>query len=838
LKLLGAALGLALLAAAAVAVVVWNKPGWALQAARPLLPELARSAFSIGKITGNPRAGYELENVSLNIAGRPYFIDSVKFNIEWLALVPADRRVRIEYFSARVHGSTVTVRGSLRLHPLSADLSLASTGRVEGGCVVKGSERRWEVEARADWEGALGPQAGTLSASGSGLDGATLKAEGRLELALRHSPLLKLDASVEGSEFSADLDVSNLRISTPVIDAAHLSVRGSTSSHRFHLTVRSGDVTLEARGRGESAEKRWRAEWTHFRVRSHGDWRNVGSFETVIEPPSYRLHNLRLTNGSARLIFDGALNAGEWDRFSLRVENLNLALLNEFGLSSVPLKGTATGAVVLKGPLRQPTGSISLEVKGAEIEGMKIGDIDGKALLSPELLRVEQLHVNSAQGTIRLAGRIPLEKGRPQFSDVEFVVKATDYDPAEALKLFFDFETAGARLNADMKIERNAGAFAAEGVLRLEAEKFVPVEHGPELRRIVIVLRGAGESLRIERGEADTGKKGKLSVSGTLDVNGPRIRAIADRFAFRWRTGISGELSADLELLGAWEALVFKGVVDILSADYEPDKKKDDKKPEARGRRAGEGPDKEGGAASPFAMEVRVSFDRDVWYKHKQTSIELKGNLDLRKSPGDETRIFGKIEVVRGAYVAYGRVFDVEEGSLVFSGNVPVDPFLGIRALYVDKVSKMRIYLVLTGPASKPRLTLTSEPPLEEADIISVLATGKPLYQLGEGQGGGSQQVAQNLVAGYLAEGVRKELQDIIRLDVLRVQLKDPQSTDIVAGKNISRDFFISYGQTLGPGGEQRIEAEYNLTKRWGLEGRTTSLGRYVIDLLFKFGFK
>ena len=61
---------------------------------------------------------------------------------------------------------------------------------------------------------------------------------------------------------------------------------------------------------------------------------------------------------------------------------------------------------------------------------------------------------------------------------------------------------------------------------------------------------------------------------------------------------------------------------------------------------------------------------------------------------------------------------------------------------------------------------------------------------------------------------------------------------DVTVGRYVTKDLFISYGQVLGQGGEKRVSAEYSLTRHWSLEGKNSSDGRYVADLLFKFGIR
>src|SRR6185295_15809827 len=104
---------------------------------------------------------------------------------------------------------------------------------------------------------------------------------------------------------------------------------------------------------------------------------------------------------------------------------------------------------------------------------------------------------------------------------------------------------------------------------------------------------------------------------------------------------------------------------------------------------------------------------------------------------------------------------------------------------------------------------LTSEPPMEERDILSVLVLGRPLAEAGQSSTGAEQSrsdVAQQLVADYVTQGVRQlSVVRALDLDVLRVQFAGPNQADITVGRYLTRDLFVSYGQTLGPQGEKRL---------------------------------
>ena len=73
---------------------------------------------------------------------------------------------------------------------------------------------------------------------------------------------------------------------------------------------------------------------------------------------------------------------------------------------------------------------------------------------------------------------------------------------------------------------------------------------------------------------------------------------------------------------------------------------------------------------------------------------------------------------------------------------------------------------------------------------------------------------------------------------MINLKVDNESRADLTVGRYITRDLFISYGQVLGQGGEKRVSAEYSVSRHWSLEGKNSSDGRYVADLLFKYGIK
>ena len=74
-----------------------------------------------------------------------------------------------------------------------------------------------------------------------------------------------------------------------------------------------------------------------------------------------------------------------------------------------------------------------------------------------------------------------------------------------------------------------------------------------------------------------------------------------------------------------------------------------------------------------------------------------------------------------GYYTVFGKLFDIEEAALNFTGSTQ-NPALNVKAYY--DVGDVDVYVNVTGDLSEPDLSLSSNPDLEEIDIISYIVFG------------------------------------------------------------------------------------------------------------------
>jgi autotransporter translocation and assembly factor TamB len=188
----------------------------------------------------------------------------------------------------------------------------------------------------------------------------------------------------------------------------------------------------------------------------------------------------------------------------------------------------------------------------------------------------------------------------------------------------------------------------------------------------------------------------------------------------------------------------------------------------------------------------------------------LSGTVQVGTTGGRIT-LGGRIIVDEGTVELYGRRFVVEEESgVVFGGTTELNPRLNVRAHYpivdVDlspiglvTTDGSFISVVVSGTAESPQLKLSSNPPMDESNIISVLLTDAPVGQMGA-EGIGAEQQALNMFVGLATGRFASLLRGDLPIDVLRVEAGEQGLTDarLRVGKRITRDLLVLYEANFG----------------------------------------
>ncbi len=262
----------------------------------------------------------------------------------------------------------------------------------------------------------------------------------------------------------------------------------------------------------------------------------------------------------------------------------------------------------------------------------------------------------------------------------------------------------------------------------------------------------------------------------------------------------------------------------------------EDEAPAANGAKNGNGrgPD----LLSTFeALELAVDVDvgRDLWIKHELAEVLLTGRVEARKRREKRLILEGRIETQQGFVDLQNRRFRLIEGSLELVGGPKIDPELDVLARY--RAPAHVIDARLTGTATKPVLTLTSDPSLSQEDILAVLLFGRPAGELSQEQQASLGQRAEEMASALGITAVGRTVASAIGLDALGLQIEELSSVRARLGAYVGRNIFVALSQEFSGERGQELSIEYEFWPGWSVVGSTTSQGTNSADLVWKIRY-
>src|SRR5581483_6886219 len=268
-----------------------------------------------------------------------------------------------------------------------------------------------------------------------------------------------------------------------------------------------------------------------------------------------------------------------------------------------------------------------------------------------------------------------------------------------------------------------------------------------------------------------------------------------------------------------------------------------------------------GSAFDQLQMDVHVTVPDDLVVKASDLrapgaplslgsmNITLGGDLWIDKAPWDVVRITGPVKTIRGFYDLQGRRFTIlRDGTVSFQGLDTPDPALDIKTERV--IQAVTANVNVRGTVSKPEIVLSSTPPLEQADILSLIVFNQPLNQTSEGQQISIAQRAEQMAGGAAAGAISKSIGNSLGLDLFEINLapENGGGPNVTVGQQVSENLYLKVEQGIGDASQTNVILEYELTN-WlrfrtnVLQGSSTQQNLFQrvqgsgADLLFFFSY-
>jgi translocation and assembly module TamB len=256
-----------------------------------------------------------------------------------------------------------------------------------------------------------------------------------------------------------------------------------------------------------------------------------------------------------------------------------------------------------------------------------------------------------------------------------------------------------------------------------------------------------------------------------------------------------------------------------------------------------------------LALALNLDVGRDTWVRqasNPELAVQVAGQVRVEKAPGDSIRLLGDMEAIpeRSYVEQFGRRFSLSRGRVAFRG-LPRETQFDVLGVYAvpsarDGEPEVSIELGIDGTIERMNLVLSSDPSMDNSDIVSYLATGRPASQdLGLGQTTFSD-LGTDLALDAVTSSIETAAAESVGLDVVEVQPDGLRGATLVAGRYVSPRVFVGFRQPVswssdtreqsegGPGSQAEIEYH---ALRWLLLNLEAGGDGYALRLRTRFSY-
>ena len=337
---------------------------------------------------------------------------------------------------------------------------------------------------------------------------------------------------------------------------------------------------------------------------------------------------------------------------------------------------------------------------------------------------------------------------------------------------------------------------------------------------------------------------GTVDISGLAYLKGFLIK----RFHLESRlddvtTKISNEFSVNLD-----GNLLYKGTPDAMdiTGDIRINKARYRETVEWRTwlltAKAIEKPKSEMSVFEKAELNIRVSGSENITVDNNIARGPIRIRDMIVKGTVSNPILFGRLESSDGYIYFRNNEFRIIHASADFTDPHRIRPILNLTA--ETSMKGYTIRLNLEGETDRFNLSLSSDPPLDEVDILSLLTVGQLGKQTKGLEGGIGAGTATSFITGKQQDIIEERVRALTGIDRFQVEPYVSKTTGTVepritvSERLIGDKIFVTYATSLGSTEEQILKVEYLLNKNISLIGTRDDIGSIGGDVKFRFEFK
>jgi autotransporter translocation and assembly factor TamB len=852
----------------------------------PSIP-MADERFS-GRLTGRARGKMRVVDIlrrspSLNDYSLEATLDASQSVVRGFDVEQAAVRVALEHSTLRIdsltaasRGTDLVASGSLELDDMrssrieyrvdhadlarwSSVLGSSMTGTVAARGVLTGPLDRLRFAGDADvalidasgaripagqvaYDVTVPPGAPGASSGSLALTAATVTVGGR--------PVRDLHAQV-----TYDAGQATLSLRATVSDSVTATL---TSTLHVDTTAKQAEVTALTVGVRQTA-------WRLVRdSRPHVTW--TGSDVTVD-----RLDLVDTATEHQLLAVSGT--AGADYRLQFETRDLSMDALLPGNTATTVYGGTLNATGTLTGPRDRPALRATFAITSGRIRRLAYERFSGRVDYADELFDIDVRLDQSAGVFITAAGTVPLslfDRSLPA-RPLHVAVKSTPI----SLTLLEGVTDVIRNVNGQMELDFTAigttGDPHFDGRIAVTGAAFEVVSSGARYHNVRLALSLASDRISVETLHVEDDDRHPLDVTGSLGTHELRVgdlQVSVTARGFQILRNEFGRMSVDAQIgvTGQFESPRVTGRIAVSAGSIQVDRLLDRTLFQPYSTEAAVAP----AALDPIValnpwdrMGLNVQFATAGTLRMAGDNVQVSqgtpiglGNINLRvfgelnfyKDPAGPLYVTGSLDSLTGTYAFQGRRFDVDPSSSIeFRGDLNPELYITVDRL----ISGVETHVSIVGPLQQPELHLTSEPPLDASNILSLIVFNTSTNDLTALQ---QQQLAVRagtLAAGFIAAPMVSALERTLGLDTLEI---DPGTgvsggTKVTVGDEIAPGLVARFSRQFGPSEYDEAQLEYYLSRLFRLRATFSDAASLIaqspfrrieragVDLLLFFSF-
>jgi translocation and assembly module TamB len=238
-------------------------------------------------------------------------------------------------------------------------------------------------------------------------------------------------------------------------------------------------------------------------------------------------------------------------------------------------------------------------------------------------------------------------------------------------------------------------------------------------------------------------------------------------------------------------------------------------------------------------LALHVEGSRNITIQNQLADVEARIDLDVKGTLSDPS-MTGHVEASGGTLIFQGNRYRVTRGNIHFADPVRIDPVVDIEA--ESEVRDYRVILSVSGHGDKLKLSMRSDPPLPELEIVSLIAGGRTREEIAGVRSSSaptSEQLFQSGAASILSDLLQQRVGNRlgflggghVRIEPFAVGASSNTGTRVTLSEQVTKDLAVTYSQDLSSSRQDIILIEYFVSRNTSIQASRDELGNFGLDV-------